>query len=241
MNGYNNKNLSGLVNINADNIYASSTIENTKAAYFTGITSNIQTQIDNISGTNISSLQTQIDTLNTEVLALSTSEAADALAITANTTAITTIQGEISTIDTSIGTIDTNIEALQTKTQLQTGSSSATTFTNAIKVNNGVSNKVILNDSDGYNYFNNKTIFENDIKMVSGTTITTNATTSLGQFNLGDSTYVGLVQIQSNTNTGTITLSGNTINLNANYVNINGLIFSVNALYDTTGNYFSQF
>jgi hypothetical protein len=236
----NNKNLSGLVNINADNIYASSTIENTNAAYFTGITSNIQTQIDNISGTNISTLQTEIDTLNTEVLALSTSEAADALAITANTTAITTIQGEISTIGTSIGTIDTNIEALQTKTQLQTGSTTATTFTNAIKVNNGVSNKVILNDSDGYNYFNNKTIFENDIKMVSGTTITTNAT-SLGQFNLGDSSNVGLVQILSNKNTGTITLSGNTINLNANYVNINGLIFSVNALYNTTGNYFSQF
>ena len=239
MNGYNFNNINGLININADNINANSTIEKSNSSYFTGITSNIQDQINNISGTNISGLQTQIDTLNTEMTAVTSSEAADAIAIGTIQGEITTIQGEITTIQGEITTIDESILALQTKTQLQTGSTTATTFTNSLKVNNGVSNKVILNNTDGYNYFNNKTIFENDINMVSGSKITT--LTTGGQFNLGDSTDVGLMQIQSNSLTGTITLSANTINLNASYININGLLFSVNALCDSTGNYFSQF
>ena len=64
MNGYNFNNINGLINVNADNIYANSTLEKSDATYFTGITSNIQAQINNISGTNIgttvSGLQTQI-------------------------------------------------------------------------------------------------------------------------------------------------------------------------------------
>jgi len=60
----NYKNLSGITNINAnnittDNIYANSTIENVNASYLTGITSNIQTQINNITlGSTYSDIQT---------------------------------------------------------------------------------------------------------------------------------------------------------------------------------------
>ena len=269
---YNNKNLTGLVNINADNIYASSTIENVNASYFTGITSNIQNQINSISTTGVNNLQTQItanlateqadktslqnqitNNYNTEqndktnlqnqITALTATEAADAAAnaaaIAAVQTEVTTIQTEITGINGSIATIDENIATLQTKTQLQTGSTTSTIFENMIKVNNGVSDQVILNNTDGNNYFINKSVFENDINMQSGTKITT--LTTGGQFNLGDSTNVGLMQIQTNPLTGTITLTGNTINLNAQYVNVNGLIFSVNALLNDTGNYFSQF
>ena len=241
----NNKNLTGLVNVNADNIYANYTIENVNASYFKGITSNIQTQINSLGGgTGSNTFQSQIDTLNDELTALTVTEAADTAtnvaAITTIQTEITGINTSISTIDASISTIDENITTLQTKTQLQTGSTTSTIFTNMVKVNNGVSDQVILNNTtDGKNYINNKTVFENDINMISGSKITTKTTG--GQFNLGDDTNVGLMQIQTNSLTGTITLTGNTINLNAAYVNVNGLIFSVNALLNDTNNYFSQF
>ena len=107
MNGYNFNNINGLVNINADNVFASSTIENVNATYFTGITSNIQSQINSISGNGISDLQTQIT-------ALSTKEASD----------ITTVNTNIATLNTSLNTlsstVSTNYNTEQTdKTSLQ--------------------------------------------------------------------------------------------------------------------------
>ena len=129
---------------------------------------------------------------------------------------------------------------MQSKTQNQNASTTTTNFTNQVKVNNGVSDKVVLNEqTSGNNYFYNKSVFNNDINVQSGAKITT--LTTGGQFNLGDTTNVGLMQIQTNTFTGRITLTAQTINLNAPYVNINGLIFSVNALLNDTGNFFSQF
>ena len=63
------KNLTGVQNLYVDNIYANSTIEASNASYFSGITSNIQTQLNSMgTSSSISSLQTQItDNLNKEV------------------------------------------------------------------------------------------------------------------------------------------------------------------------------
>jgi hypothetical protein len=247
----NNKSLTGLINVNADNIFATSTIENCNANYFTGITSNIQDQLNSISGTNLGNLQKQItdnynteqndkNALQTQIAALDAAETTMQAEITTLQTQVSTIETEITSINGQISIIDDNITTLQSKTQNQNASTTTTNFTNQLKVNNGVSDKVVLNEqTSGNNYFYNKSVFNNDINIQSGAKIT--SSTYGGQFNLGDTTNVGLMQIQTNTFTGTITLTAQTINLDAPYVNINGLIFSVNALLNDTGNFFSQF
>ena len=98
---------------------------------------------------------------------------------------------------------------MQAKIQNQNASTTTTNFTNQLKVNNGVSDKVVLNEQTyGNNFFYNTSVFNNDINVQSGAKITT--LTTGGQFNLGDNTNVGLMQIQSNTFNGTITLLAQT-------------------------------
>ena len=246
----NNKSLTGLINVNADNIFATTTIENCNANYFTGITSNIQDQLNSICWTNLGNLQKQItdnynteqndkNSLQTQIAALDAAETTMQAEITTLQTQVSTIETEITSINGQISIIDDNISTLQSKTQNQNASTTTTNFTNQLKVNNGVSDKVVLNEqTSGNNYFYNKSVFNNDINIQSGAKITSSTTGA--QFNLGD-TNVGLMQIQTNTFTGTITLSAQTINLNAPYVNVNGLIFEVNSLISDTGNFFSQF
>ena len=65
INGLNNSyaQLNGLKNIYADNVISTLYEDSTLGSYLTGITSNIQDQINNITtGTNYSDIQTQITT-----------------------------------------------------------------------------------------------------------------------------------------------------------------------------------
>ena len=58
--------LNGLQNIYVDNITSNTYEDTTIGNYLSGITSNIQSQINSISGTGISELQTQITALSTK-------------------------------------------------------------------------------------------------------------------------------------------------------------------------------
>ena len=107
----------------------SALISDVELTYLDGVSSNIQTQINNIN-TNNSGLITTVNTHTTQISALQATD------IT-HTNQISTLQGDVSNLQISYGSQATDITTLQNKTVWQSASGSATTFSKQINIPNG--------------------------------------------------------------------------------------------------------
>ena len=104
----------------------SALISDVELTYLDGVSSNIQTQINNIN----SGLTTTVNTHTTQISALQATD------IT-HTNQISTLQGDVSNLQISYGSQATDIITLQNKTVWQSASGSATTFSKQINIPNG--------------------------------------------------------------------------------------------------------
>jgi len=175
---------------------------------------------------NLADYKDDKKTINSSIAALSASIAIDfgLVAITTGVlqTEINATNLTVALVEVDVALISDNITKLQTKTQnisLVDTNQYSTSLMNEFKISNVSNDKVVLNDiSTGFNYFNTKTIFSDDINLKTNSKISTLDNTNLDLGSINQHT----INLTCTTLDGIITLTGHTINLNSLYVTVNG-------------------